>query len=276
VPWPLCADYTGYFRFGAQPALPVAAAVLVGVAFLTAIVLAARRGQGLLAFGLGWFVVALGPVSNLLPVPVPAAERFLYLPLAGVALAAAAGAGRLSERLTPAQGRRAALAVAAVLVVFALLVHRRHDAWRDDQTLWQETLRRNPRSCGAHSAVGGNLLTRGIAASAPELLRQSIAHQEEALRLCADASDVGRAAMMHTRLGAAHVMLGDLDPAAAELGRAIDLAPRYALPVVWLGYARFLAGDRARAAALLEHAVIDLGPPDPAVAEVAQRYLDKL
>jgi len=81
---------------------------------------------------------------------------------------------------------------------------------------------------------------------------------------------------MHTRLGAAHTMLGDLEPAAAELGRAIDLAPRYALPVVWLGYARFLAGDRARAAALLEHAVIDLGPPDPAVAEVAQRYLDKL
>jgi len=45
---------------------------------------------------------------------------------------------------------------------------------------------------------------------------------------------------------------------------------------VWLGYVRFLEGDRQAAAALLKRAVIDLGPPDSSVAEVARRYLDKV
>jgi hypothetical protein len=276
VPWPLCADYSGYFRFGAQPALPVAGALAALAAYAAAVVVAARRGHGLAAFGLGWFAAALGPVSNLVPVPVPAAERFLYLPLVGIALALAAAAGELAERLPPARLRALALAAAGALALFVGLINKRHDAWRDDETLWRETLRRNPRSCGSQSAVGGNLLSRGMAAGDPDLLRRSAAHQQEALRLCPDETDSVRAATFHTRLGAAEALLGALGPASAELARAIELQPRYALPVVWLGYVRFQAGDLDQAAALLKHAVIDLGPPDWTVAEVAQRYVDRL
>src|SRR5206468_3051473 len=82
-------------------------------------------------------------------------ERFLYLPLVGIALAAAAAAGTLAERLAPARSLRLAGAGTAVLGVFVVLVNARHDAWRDDETLWKQTVARNPRSCGAQSAVGG-------------------------------------------------------------------------------------------------------------------------
>jgi tetratricopeptide (TPR) repeat protein len=276
APWPLCADYSGYFRFGPQPLAPFALALILELGYVAAAVLAARRGQGLLAFGLAWFALALGPVSNFIPVPIPAAERFLYLPLAGIALGASAATAALAARLPPATARVAAAAGVAVLVVFGALTDRRHASWRDDQTLWLETASRNPRSCGAQSAVGGNLLSRGIAEGAPDLLRQSIARQELALRLCADDDDVFRAAMTYTRLGAAHAMLNELDPARAALERAIALWPRYALPVAWLGYVRFLGGNSAEAAALLTRAVIELGPPDADVAEVASRYMEKI
>jgi hypothetical protein len=276
APWPLCADYTGYFRFGAQPLGPVLAAAGVVAAYGWAAVTAARRGQALVALGLAWFAVALGPVSNFIPVPVPAAERFLYLPLVGIALACAAGAAALCERLPAAAARGAAVAGMAALVVFVALIDRRHAAWRDDEALWLDTVARNPRSCGAQSAVGGRLLTRGIEEVSPVLLREAAAHQELALSLCADDGDRTRAAIIYTRLGAARAMLAQPGPAAEALMRAIDLQPRYGLAVVWLGYVRYLQGDRAAAADLLRHAVIDLGPPDAAVAEVAQRYLDRV
>jgi len=46
--------------------------------------------------------------------------------------------------------------------------------------------------------------------------------------------------------------------------------------VAWLGYQAYRDGDLETAAALLKHAIIDLGPPDATVAAVAQLYLDKI
>jgi hypothetical protein len=275
-PWPLCADYTGFFPFGRVSLAAVAPAALVVLAFVAAIVLAARRGPTVIAFGLGWFALALGPVSNFIPVPVPAAERFLTLPLVGIALATAAAAGALSDRVVPARWRALRTAGVAVLVAFAAVINARHAAWRDDATLWVDTVGVNPRACGAQSAVGGTLLSRGTESGSVDVLRDAVAHEELALRLCADNTDEGRAAIIYTRLGAANAMLSYLPAARAALERALELRPHYALAVVWLGYVQLLEGDVYSAAASLKHAIIDLGPPDAAVSQVAQRYVDKL
>jgi hypothetical protein len=275
-PWPLLADYTGFYPFGHMAGSALVPAALAVVAFVAAIALAARRGQGGIAFGLGWFALALGPVSNFIPVPIPAAERFLTLPLAGVGLAAAAAAGALSERLPARPWRAARVAGVVVLAAFVVVINARHAAWHDDETLWADTVAVNPRACGAQSAVGGTLLSRGIAERSVDLLREAVAHQQLALSLCPDRSDEARAAMIYTRLGAGHAMLSHLPAARAALERALAFEPRYALAVIWLGYVRFLEGDKDAAAVLLKHAIIDLGPPDWSVAEVARRYVDKL
>jgi tetratricopeptide (TPR) repeat protein len=82
--------------------------------------------------------------------------------------------------------------------------------------------------------------------------------------------------MAYTRLGAARAVLGELPAAHAALERAIALEPRYALAVIWLGYAHFRAGDLDGAARELKRAIFDLGPPDASVAEVARLYVGKL
>ncbi len=275
-PWPLCADYNGYFSFGHATAAALVPAALAVLAFVGALALAARRGQKGIAFGLAWFALALAPVSNVIPVPIPAAERFLMLPLVGIGLAAAAAAGALSERVLPTRWRALRAAGVLVLVAFAVVINVRHGAWRDDATLWVDTVAVNPRACGAQSAVGGTLLKRGMDEGSAHLLRDAVAHEQLALALCADRSDRERAAMIYTRLGAAHAMLGNLPAASAALERAIALAPRYALAVVWLGYVHVLQGDKDGGATLLKYAIMDLGPPDSSVAEVARRYVDKL
>jgi protein O-mannosyl-transferase len=274
-PWPLCADYTGYFRFGAQPWGPVVGSALVVAGYVVGVGIAWRAGERLIAFGLGWFLFVLLPVSNLLPIPIPAAERFLYLPLVGIGLAAAALYARIAERRP---GARAALAAGGILALGALVVvaNLRHGQWRDDESLWSATVAVNPRSCGAESAVGGGLLSRGMASRDPETLRASAAREELALSLCADADDPARAAMVYARLGAARALLGENTAAQAALERSISLLPAYALPVAWLGYVDYRQGDLDGAAALLKRAIIDLGPPDATVAAVAELYVDKI
>jgi hypothetical protein len=275
-PWPLCADYTGYFPFGHVPPATLALSSAIVLAFVALLVVALRRRLRVVAYGLGWFALALGPVSNLMPVPVPAAERFLTLPLVGIALAVAAAAGLLYGRLSRRAWLAARAAGVAVLCVLAVLVNLRHEAWRDDPTLWVDTVAVNPRSCGAQSAIGGTLLSRGIEQRSLTMLRDSVAHQELALQLCSERSNTMRTAIIYTRLGAGQAMLNHLAPARVALQRALSLQPRYALPIAWLGYVEFLSGDKEAAAALLKRAIIDLGPPDWNVVQVAQFYVDKL
>lgn len=274
-PWPLCAEYTGYFRFGRQPWGPVVLASLVVVGYLALIGVAARRGARVAAFGLGWFLLALLPVSNLLPIPIPAAERFLYLPLCGMALALAAAFGALAEA-RPRQARAAGAALAGALAVFVVLTNLRHRDWRDDHTLWLATVAANPRSCGAQSAVGGGLLSQGMATGNAQALREAIRREQLALSLCPDESEPYRAAFTYTRLGAAQALLDDRPAARAALERAIALYPRLPLPVAWLGYVAYREGDAETAATLLKQAIIDLGPPDATVAAVARLYVDRL
>jgi hypothetical protein len=198
------------------------------------------------------------------------------LPLVGIALAAAAAVASAAARWPRPRWRIARGVGVVVLVAFAVIVNLRHGAWSDDATLWIDTVAVNPRSCGAQSAVGGTLLSRGIETHSIETLRDSVRHQELALSQCADSSDKMRAAMIYTRLGAGRAMLNHLGPARVALERALGLAPRYALAAVWLGYVDYLSGDQVGAATMLKYSIMDLGPPDFGVAEVAQWYVDKI
>ncbi|HVR61506.1 MAG TPA: hypothetical protein VMU50_06385, partial [Polyangia bacterium] len=275
-PWPLLADYSGYFDFGPRAALARLPALLAAAALLAAPVVAWRRGATTVAFGLAWFFVALLPVANVIAIPVPAAERFLYLPLAGVALALSAGAARVLARW-PAASRPLLAGGVAVAIAFVALANRRHLDWHDNDRLWAVTAAQNPRSCGAQSAIGGARVRDGLEGRSRALLADGVAREELALRLCPpDPADPVRSAVILTRLGAARAMLGHLGPAREALQQALALEPRYALGVVWLGYVQFMGGDKRGAEASLRHAVIDLGPPDGAVAQVASQYMDKL
>ena len=124
--------------------------------------------------------------------------------------------------------------------------------------------------------MGGRLLTLGMGSRDPAELREAARRQELALSLCPESTDAFRAAMFYTRLGGARAMLGERTEARDALGRAVKLAPGYALPYAWLGYVAQLEGDPETAAAMLKHAAIDLGPPDGTVAGVAQLYLDQM
>ena len=86
-----------------------------------------RRGRGTALFALAWVVVALLPVSQVVPLLNVAAERFLYLPSVGFCLLLATFAQ------WDGRGKRSFLIL--LLTLFALRTAARNPDWRDDITL---------------------------------------------------------------------------------------------------------------------------------------------
>src|SRR5437867_3062235 len=117
---------------------------LIGLACLAVwaglLVMAWRRQRRLEAYGLGWIAIAFLPVSNLLfSTGVLLAERTLYLPSVGFALAAGAALARL-----PAQRFRIVLAL--LVVAGAVRTALRTPVWHDDFSVTQSILQDSPDS----------------------------------------------------------------------------------------------------------------------------------
>jgi protein O-mannosyl-transferase len=146
VVWPtnLCADYTGNsIRF-----LPLALSLALLAILLVPFgwwAMKDRRVQ----FGGGLVIFGLLPVCNLVPIYHPAADRYLYLPLIGVAMLLALAADR---PWLAAHSSRRMTTVFAFLVIIALLIPftlQREKIWSNEVILWQDTLKRNPQSYSA-------------------------------------------------------------------------------------------------------------------------------
>jgi len=131
--------------------------------------LAWRRGRRVEAFGLGWIAIALFPVSNLVvPVGVLLAERALYLPSAGLALAAGAW-------LKDLETRRLALVLSLVVVAGGVRTFLRVPVWHDTRAMITSELEDSPRSFAGPAHMVIMYLTGHQPAKALEAYRAATA-----------------------------------------------------------------------------------------------------
>lgn len=220
LPINLCADY-GPHSIAHLP-LPVAMAVLV--ALVVAAVLASRADRRML-LAITLIVVPLLPVSNVIPIYRAAADRYLYLPMAGVALAVGllldppwlAGRERLRSRLL------IGVIVADILLGAGCLA--RQKVWADQLALWTDTFRKNPVAYTAASGLAEALREAGRLTEAEQAARCAIelsgggrGDAWAALALTLD--DQGRAAEAFTALDKAlevDAKLADPDARVAAL-----------------------------------------------------------
>jgi hypothetical protein len=126
------------------PAVVLGASLVV--ASLAAMVAAWRRAPAV-AFGIGWFVIAFAPVSNVLfPSGVVLAERTLYLPSVGAAMVA----GWVAERVLAVRPRAVAVFATALFVGFAVRAWTRTPLWHDKRNYLFQELSEQPESYAAH------------------------------------------------------------------------------------------------------------------------------
>ncbi len=231
-------------------------AVLAGVAGTFAI--AARRRPplafGLLVLACGWSMFS----SLLFPSSILLAERLLYLPSAGAALALAAAFPR-TPRPDTSLARKARLASVTIAVAWiALLGLRTWDRASDygsAESLFATSLAQRPGSSRLLVNLGVALQDDGRWTEAEPLFRRALAIDPE------DAE-------ANNDLGLCQARAGQASEAAASYARAIDLRPGFPNALGNLCLLLESAGSREAALEWCEKAV-SRGAP-------VQRALDRL
>lgn len=128
-------------------------AALAAAALLAAagIVLCTRRPAA--GFGILFFLLAALPTSNFLfATGTIMAERLMYLPSAGIALAAAAFFPREEDALARRRGPALLLAAVTLLLLFRTIA--RNTVWESDEALFTNLVRTSPDSAKAHYDYG--------------------------------------------------------------------------------------------------------------------------
>lgn len=150
-PWPQSA----LFGRVAEGEAPPAWWALVGALTVGAFAVVAgwaRRERGWLADAL-WLALPLAPVLNLTPLglDVLAADRFLYLPMLGVA-------ALVARTLSGARERAVLLLAGAVTVAWAVTSARGVERWERETTLWAHELSLRPADAWVADHLSTGLL----------------------------------------------------------------------------------------------------------------------
>ncbi|HVM61484.1 MAG TPA: tetratricopeptide repeat protein [Verrucomicrobiae bacterium] len=185
-------------------------------------------------FGLGYFATALLPVLGIFNVYYFrysfVADHFQYLASAGfIALVSAAGAkiygrtGRLGERVGMVAGL-------VVLALAGVLTWSHAGTFRDVETLWRDTLARNPSAWIARNNLGILLQNTGRSAEAETQF-------ERVLRIKPDDPQA------HNNLGIMLVRAGRVEEGIAHIEQAVQVNPGYAEAYYNLGLAWARAGN---------------------------------
>ena len=208
--WPtqLSADYTLENANGIST--PLALVTLTVVVLLQGW-LATRSRIG--AMGVAFYWLGLVTVSNFVPLYRIVADRFYYLPLAGVSMQLLA---LLLLVLEHPRGFWTAVGLLfASTLPLTLLTLERQKVFKDESSLWSDTLRVSPFSWTARDNLGVAFLQKG--------------EVDEAITQYQQALDVNPTYdKARNNLGFALLQKGAVDPAVAQFQKALAINPNYA------------------------------------------------
>jgi len=204
-----------------------------------------RIGKGslvaVLAFA-GTLVPALG-FFNVYPFRFAfTADHFQYLAGMGLMAWAASATAIGCQRMAPAGRRAAAAAATTALVVLGTLTWRQAGVYRDVETLWRDTLTKNPKCTLAYNNLGNMLFRQG---KFPE----AIGYYKRALELNPDYAEV------HDNMGVVLFRQGEVQKAIEHYEQALRLDPHLAEAHNNLGLVLFQQGRATEAISHYEQAL---------------------
>jgi len=225
--WPvhLSADYSLENMDGLTT--PLALAILVIVVLLQTC-LAAKSRMG--AVGVAMYWLGLATVSNFIPLYCGMADRFYYLPMAGLSMQLLA---LILMTLRMPWGFWTAVApLLGALFPLTLLTLTREEVFSNEFALWSDTLQVTPLSSNAYAGLGMVLDQKGQ-------VDEAIAKFQKALEINPNYADV------HNNLGRALFQKGQVDEAIAEFQEALRLKPDHANAQNNLAKAQAMVRQRA-------------------------------
>jgi tetratricopeptide (TPR) repeat protein len=170
-------------------------------------------------FGVGYYVVTLFPVLGFFNIYFMkyslVADHWQYVSIIGI-IALVVGLGNyLRSQCNMALRKLLSVAAVSLVCLFCILTWRQENIYRDIETLWRDTISKNPRAWIAHNNLGVVLKQQGR-------FDEAIAHYSEVLMI----KPHDEAA--HSNLGLALYEQGKLDEAVGHYRKALQIKPDYA------------------------------------------------
>jgi tetratricopeptide (TPR) repeat protein len=234
-------------------------------------------------FGIWWFLITLFPVSNLITIYHPFAERYLYLPLIGLCLVVSILVSALARKIVnhPTAATLATLLPVIVVVsLYAKATMARNRVWQNNFVLWTTTVQTSPDSPIARGGLGMAYLDQGRLDEAREQFEMAIRllpndyqsyynlglvyHRKGNWQTAVDnfkrsvAIHPG-ATRAHYNLATLYAMRGLIDPAIQHYSSVIELDPEAIEAHYNLGLAYATQGNLIRAISEWE-SVLELDP----------------
>ena len=215
--WPAELMFS-YPRWTISAANPVDYAWPLATAALGAAIYFVRRRAGRsLEVAAFFFAATLSPVLGFIMLYTFrfsfVADHYQYLASIGPITLAAAFFARLDALRSAKPWLKASLC-GTLLLTLGALTWRQAQVYRNRETLWADTLKKNPNSWMAHTNLGTGLLELGR-------VDEAIMHYKKALEI-----DPNYAAG-HNNLGNALLRIGKMDESLAHLQRALEIDPSY-------------------------------------------------
>ncbi|HUJ11316.1 MAG TPA: tetratricopeptide repeat protein [Verrucomicrobiae bacterium] len=231
-------------------------------------------------FALGYYLAMLVPALGFVNIYFMryslVADHWQYYSIIGL-IALVIGAGTAIARRGGAYGRKAgAFAGAALLLLLGVMTWKQEHIYTDLETLWRDTLTKNPRCWLAHNNLGNVFWGEGKISDALEQYEQALllnpdyaeahnnlgnvfwgegkisdalGHYEQALRLNPTSAEA------HYNLGSVLAQTGKIREALAHFEQAVRLKPDYAEAHENLGVALVDLGRGPEAMAQWEQAL---------------------
>ncbi len=197
-----------------------------------------------------WFLGALAPVLNLVPLPVLAADRYQYWTAPALFSLTGLAAYRGWVALTPVRRAAFALLAGTALALLILLTLARVPVWENAITLWSQALEQAPENHVVRTNLASGLLAGGYPSESLEHLHYLIRTRP-------------RNPGIRLNLAVAYYKLGRLDEAIREARTATTLKKSYLQAWLILGTALEAKGKKTEAIDAFRQALV-LSPRHPA------------
>jgi tetratricopeptide (TPR) repeat protein len=230
-PYPLVTIYPRWSIDAGRPLsyLPVAAVfVLLAILWL-------RRDSWCRPwfFVFAYFLIALLPVLGLIDNTIFSYsfvfDHFQYLPSMGPLALLGAGLARWAD-IIPSKAWLSSILSIGLLLILGLLSCRRALAYENQETIWIDTLTKNPGSWLAYNNLGVALLQKGH----PD---EALVQYQNALKIRSDYEPA------HNNRGVIFLQKGELDKALAEFQTSLKIEPGDCMARYNLGLVLFQKGE---------------------------------
>jgi len=239
--WPvgLSAEYAPPIHQSIDATVIGATLLLAGVAIAE---VRLYRNDRRLGFWVLFFWVGLLPVSQIVPMLSMINDRYLYMPIMGVAALAGSGAVLLRERFGTNRSAMLYLLLALPLMALSVVSFQRASAWRNSLTLWNDAVVKTPNSSRAWGLLAETYHFAGDNDAARRAYERGLELNPEQVQVLSGLGDL-------------YNDLGELDKGYELLNRLIKIDPEDAIGWARLGDNYLKRGDYTQAESAYKRAL---------------------